>query len=164
MRKNPPTCLNQGKVMSSELYALGGVVVGVFLNHFSMRFAVRGQWFADNRKLECRELLTALSSASIALAFWYNDLEQKMLATPQGSAYGTIVTDFAQADRILKLTIGDRLFIAKEVRRTQIKKRWDAVVSDQSKKTDFAKQTREIELIANDIILMAATEDQNWWE
>jgi hypothetical protein len=63
-----------------------------------------------------------------------------MLATPQGTSYGTIVTDFSQADRILKLIIGDRLFIAKEVRRAQIKTRWNAVVSDQSKKTDFANR------------------------
>ncbi len=150
--------------MSAELYALGGVVVGVFLNVFSTRVAVRDQWLLDNRKQECRELLTALSSASIALAFWHNDLEVKALSTPQGIAYGTIVTDFHQADRALKSIIGGRLFIANEVRKARITKRWNAVVSDQAKRTDFAKQTREIELISKDIIHSAPEQDENWWE
>ena len=106
----------------SNVITVIGTLGGVFLGQYYGGKSQREQWLRDNKKEECRELLTALSSASIALAYWYGAIDD---IRGQITVLGNIEIrkqEYVKANTLLQMILIDRLFISKEVRGSQHKR------------------------------------------
>lgn len=94
---------------------LGGVILGQQLT----RSWQREQWLSDNRKQECSDLLTALTNSYLTLLKYHREL------LPQTPEIDTVIS---QSDIEITRILHDRIFIAEEVARERLGKRWiDAI-------------------------------------
>ncbi len=106
------TSVEQALVLSgvSSLSALGGIVVGHWLN----RSWQQRQWVLDNRKSEARELLTALAESYTALM----RLREGVATSPEVQ---TMIDD--AADKAIRC-LADRIFLAERLEREDALNRW----------------------------------------
>jgi hypothetical protein len=143
-----------------SIWAGVGPLVGLLTGTFLQMRIARNQWLRDNRKQECRELMGALSAASVALGYWYLGVSQLQ------SRFGVVDEHLNQAvaerlkhyidlNTTLQMLFVDRLFIYEEVRDAEIRDRWNAIVDEHGKTMDYAQLKVDTEAICSVIRNMA---------
>jgi hypothetical protein len=139
--------------------AFGGVFAGQWMSRSSQRI----QWVLDNRKQECRELLTALSVC-------YDSLLKVKSTRYMGFASDTLQVDvdseryYKKTEDDLKRIIGDRLFIAADVENVQIRSKWIVAAKTFQKDWRESPVTREFEALRSAIVRMATETQMTWWQ
>jgi hypothetical protein len=122
------------------------VLIGVLVGAYIANRNQKKQWVADNKKQEYRELMTALSEAFNAV------LDE----TVPNVAYGPEEQRaFARAKTKLVTAIGDRIFIAQELREMKVLDRWQSVVRDFHKTHDEKAFTDTFVAITNELVKAA---------
>jgi ParB-like chromosome segregation protein Spo0J len=134
---------SSGKAWSA-LGPLAGVLVGAYL----ARSWDRQKWINDNRKDECRELLTSMTMvADVVLEAYIKK------GTPYfGDAMNLVWEEERKCMRILQ----DRIFIAEKLKEGKVRKLWQTVTTDYFEDGDakkFGARLNEIKAIIIDIAL-----------
>ncbi len=123
---------------------LTGVLVGAWLAHSWDR----KRWVNDNRKDECRELLTSMTAvADLALEAYSKKGTQDFK-----SAMAIAWEEERRCMRILQ----DRIFIADRLQTTQVRRLWQTVTTDYLQDGDaqkFGQRLDELKAIIVDIAL-----------
>lgn len=152
------------------IVANGGIaatLIAAISSQMIARKSLRTQWVADNRKQECRELLTALSAASIALKYWLEGIDRHAFGDPSRRFDNTATEKYDQANTLVEKTIGDRLFIAADIRQYDIAAKWRLLVILQSQKLDDIKQKADFDKIRDTIVQIGLKEQggflKQWW-
>jgi len=110
-------------------WAAIGPLVGVLIGAYLTRRGQRSQWIADSKKLEYRELLTALTKAFEGIV----QLEAPGVGLgPQEQR--TLFDLRAQSFVVIR----DRIFIAKEVKDMNLLSRWNQALRDYENTLDAA--------------------------
>ena len=110
-------------------WAAIGPLVGVLIGGYLTRRGQRSQWIADSKKLEYRELLTALTKAFEGIV----QLEAPGVGLgPQEQR--TLFDLRAQSFVVIR----DRIFIAKEVKDMNLLSRWSQALRDYENTLDAA--------------------------
>jgi hypothetical protein len=102
-----------------------GPLVGIYIGHRLLRDQHRRQWLADNKILEWREVITTLQKSLTTIvqfeaASRLSTVEEKKAAIP-------VVLDARTAAFAV---LGNRLFIAQEVRHLQMFDKWSKAVKE----------------------------------
>jgi hypothetical protein len=107
--------MEYGTIIASGVMGMVGTVVGVLMNHFLSRSSRVAERIDDAKKAEYRELLSVLNQNFMVLM----ELRRPMAA--QGPEEQCEVFK-AETDSVR--TIADRLYIAEELGRLNVMKRW----------------------------------------
>lgn len=124
---------------------IGGTLGGIAIGHFLTRSWQQKQWLIDNRKEECRELLTAMSEfiriAALVRPLQPLDPEQEK--------------EFEQTNSATFRTIRDRIFIAREITGLKIAERWSDAIGNHARTLDVAILGLAFEQIRGEILRIA---------
>jgi hypothetical protein len=101
--------------LATSIWMVAGPLVGIFVGAEIASRNQRRHWVADNKKDEYRELMTALSQAFDAV------LEERTPMVAHGPDQQRAI---AKAKGQVPIIIGDRVFIAEEVKELRILDRW----------------------------------------
>ena len=104
------------------------------------------QWLLDNRKQECRELLSSLATTFLTMLRHKEHDSQRSLEIQSMISNARLETA-----RILH----DRIFIRSDLARHRILKRWADAMSKYDRDRDDSKFTAEFRGIQNDLIDIA---------
>lgn len=103
---------------ASGIFGIAGVVVGAFLGNILAVRSQRKQWLMDNRRAEYRELLSTV---------YRNSMKMGVLVSAPRAKPGLTVDEQSEYDELNReavQVIDDRLFIAREIARSNIRKEW----------------------------------------
>lgn len=153
---------------TATLIAAGVGITGAFGGTFAAQLLARSsqriQWVLDNRKQECRELLTAL------LVCYHALLKVKSTRHEGGFGDSSMRTDwddeenYKKTEDDLKRIIGDRLFISSDVENVQVRSKWIRVAKKFQKDWDQGPVTLEFEGLRSAIVRMATESQPTWWQ
>ena len=101
-----------------SLWAAVGPVVGILVGAYLTKQWQREQWLADNRKEECRELLSAIARSSDALLEARSQVEQQSVTKNDA-----LKVSWAE-DRKCMILFQDRIFTAKRLNEHKIFTTW----------------------------------------
>jgi len=113
------------------LLAGSGSILGLFIGAYLSRSWDRNKWLNDNRKSEYKELLTAITTASVSIiksASEADDFDVRKQANEANTEFHRVVND--------------RIFIASELEEIKIVQRWDEAVNMLLKTVD-KRQSKE---------------------
>jgi hypothetical protein len=128
--------------------AVVGTLAGVVIGQTMTREAQHKQWRRDNVRQECRELLGQLSVCLFALIDW-----TRFLRYGGDSARSAAVTQQYNSSVIdLHRNLGSRLLIANEIKKAEIKKRWDNATRSHLEDYDEKKLDSAYESLVDDIV------------
>ncbi len=136
---------------------------GVLIGQRMARNTQHDQWLRDSRKQECRELLTALSGASLALAYWYGAKDERPKKGPLADI-DELQQSYFKANTTLQTTLIDRIFISEEVREARIREVWNAIIRDQGIQTKLPILLSETERLCGLIRLMGKEDRSTGWD
>jgi len=123
----------------------GTLASGVIAQRMA-RQAELEQWLLDNRKQECRELLSSLATTFLIML---RHTEPEMPHSPEVQ---TMLSDSRlESARILH----DRIFIREDLAKARILKRWAEAMSRYDRDHDDSKFTTDFGGIQNDLIDIA---------
>jgi hypothetical protein len=112
---------NLAEKVARAVWPVVSVLIGVLVGAYIANRNQKKQWVSDNKKQEYRELMTALAEA-------FNAVVDE---TVPSIAYGPEEQRaFATAKTTLVITIGDRIFIAQELKEMKFLGRWNTAVVD----------------------------------
>lgn len=103
------------------VWAAIGPIIGILLGHYLTHSGQHEQWLRDCRKQEFRELLTAFSKCYVTVMLFgrpgviRNEQEMK---------------DYFDDQREALVTVSDRMYIAEDVGKLDLYRRWTAAVGD----------------------------------
>ena len=144
--------------------ALGGIVAG----HYLSRSWQHEQWILDNRKQESRELLTALANVFPAFTRWARDRNPIMGRFKDHSQSKGIEDEYNVATVLFHATLNDRLFIAEDVKKLDLKRRWNEASSAYKDGFDETRLKTEVEAMSASIVSMALKKELSswarWWQ
>jgi hypothetical protein len=127
------------------LIGLIGIYIGATLSTRNQK----RQWIADNKKEECRELLTAMTKvADLAL-------EARAQKDSGGAEVLALQATWAEERKCL-IILQDRIFIAEKLRAKKVSALWRALATDFIANGDakkFGEKLNEIKAIIIDIAL-----------
>jgi hypothetical protein len=139
------TVKTTGETLVTAWSAVGpllGVLVGAYIANRNQR----KQWLLDNKKEEYRELLSALSTAFLALL----DLHTPMVARPAVEAERLRSVE-GESYRIIR----DRLFIASEIREARIMGLCTEATRDLDQDWDLHKFAQRFDQLNKTIVFLA---------
>jgi hypothetical protein len=119
-----------------DIWAVAGPFVGILIGAWIADRSARKHWFADNKKQEYRELVTALVSA-------FNAMVRRIESAKSAEAQRALV----EKEDLALITISDRLFIRDDVARLKLLSRWQKMTKDFNRTGD----TVELSKTARDI-------------
>ena len=106
------------------------------------------QWLLDNRKQECRELLSSLATTFLVM------LRHRETEMPHSPEVQNMLSDSRlESARMLH----DRIFIRGDLAKARILKRWAEAMSRYDRDRDDSKFTTEFGGIQNDLIDIATS-------
>ena len=123
-----------------------GIWIGVYL---STRTQKR-QWIRDNKRLEYRELLTAIADAAGKLVLYYGRNPVVLSAAEQ--------MDMWEIKRTTLGVIYNRLFVAKEIKELRIQERLQYAITALTNKRDAIWSGTSMDSIMEDIRTKALKE------
>jgi hypothetical protein len=123
----------------------GTLASGVIAQQMA-RQAQLEQWLLDNRKQECRELLSSLATTFLTML---RHREPELAHSPE--VHAMLSDARLESARMLH----DRIFIRTDLERTRILKRWADAMSKYDREHDDSKFTSEFGGIQNDLIDIA---------
>jgi hypothetical protein len=118
---NQPVNWSMVATYASGAWAVVGPLVGVLVGAWLSRSWDKQKWMNDNRKEECRELLTAVTDAATAVLDRDVGTDGVSLAAKMDRANKAYLTS-------LKV-FQDRIFIADDIERTQLFDIWPIAVN-----------------------------------
>ena len=132
------------------VWAVGGPLLGVLVGAYIASRNQKKQWLLDNKRAEYRELLAALADAGSTFIVHYTIFggeatQQQKLATGETSRKTVDV-------------IYNRLFIAREIQKLDILKRWEKAISALQRSNDMETFGKGIDAIMNDVRAAALKE------
>ena len=110
------------------VWAAIGPLIGILVGHYLTRAWQREQWLIDNRKEECRELLSTLTTS-----YWILSRLDTLSTSPSEEESQKRLSD-AELDSYR--TIEDRIFIAADLKKAGVLKTWDMAVNAFSRDRD----------------------------
>jgi hypothetical protein len=122
--------------------SLGGIFVGNFLSKSSQR----RNWILDCRKQEFRELVSALSKATIEQVTFTTSLQSP---TPQSMA------PWMDTFKIALHTVLDRIYIAKEMKELNVMTRFLEYASALRENKDLEPAHANFEALLREIVMVA---------
>jgi hypothetical protein len=120
-----------------------GPFVGIWIGVYLSTRTQKRQWIRDNKRIEYRELLTAIADAGGKLVVHYG--MEPFVADP--SAQFAI----GETARMSVDVIYNRLFIAKEIEELHIQPRWEDAISNLRKNRDLNWFGQSMDRIMEDI-------------
>lgn len=111
-----------------------GPLVGIYIGHRLLRDQHRRQWLADNKIQEWREVITTLQK-SLTTIVQYDAMKDLSTSEERAAAMPSVLNARTVAFEVL----GNRLFIAKEVRHHRMFDRWHQAVKEFDVHHDAAK-------------------------
>jgi hypothetical protein len=128
-------------------WSVVGPLVGVLIGAYTANRNQRKHWIADNKRLEYRELITALVEASGRLIQLYLP----------GMAHGPKEQDDAfVAETKATITILDRVFIADALKELKLADRWTDALSNLRATSSVRQFVLVTETMRDDVIASAA--------
>jgi hypothetical protein len=124
-----------------DIWAVVGPFLGILIGAYIADRSTRKHWFADNKKQEYRELVTALVSAFNAMV--------RRIESPQNTES---LQPLVEKEDLALITISDRLFIREEVARLKILSRWQKVREDFNRTGDAMELSRGARDIRSDLL------------
>ena len=142
---------------------IGGTLGGIVVGHFLTRSWQQKQYRQDNVNTESRELLTSLMTVFPAYTKWVRGWASLF---PSDLTDGERVRGYSKVTGEFNRVLNDRLFIAKDVKRLEIKKRWDAACVEYDKTTpvDETRMKEHVDAIIADIVEMALNKKPPLWK
>ena len=128
------------------IWALIGPLVGILVGHYLSKSWQREQWVADNRKVEYRELLKALTFAATVLMGYKGAPGAKNPEEQRRSV---------EAHNDALRCIADRMFIAEEIHKICLYDKWTAALLELQNTSDIHKFSDRFEEIRNNILSSA---------
>ena len=107
--------LSHGWALALILWSVIAPLVGILAGHFLSRSLQQKQWLQDRRKEEWRELLTVLTRSFATIC---RHTGAMMVLD------GDDMRALDEAQTVAQTTIRDRIFIAKEVKQSEIYETW----------------------------------------
>jgi hypothetical protein len=133
-----------------KLWSGVGPLVGVLVGTLLARSWDRKKWMNDNRKEECRELLTAMTKVA----------DSCLEARAQTESAGAAKTEAVQAawaeDRKCMIILQDRIFIAQRLSQEKMFKRWNETTSEFLKEGDVQKFGERLNTLKQIVIDIAS--------
>lgn len=130
----------QGRVrMLTSLIGLGGALIGIVLGHFLTKSSQHKQWIRDHRSAEYRELLTALTKSFLDISLYDSRFDADAGDRTKSLA--------ARNDALLIMS--DRLYVAVDIARLEVGKRWIKAVQtfrDNHDSSEFSRAFDDIRL------------------
>lgn len=124
-----------------DIWAAAGPFVGILIGAYIADRSARKHWFADNKKQEYRELVTALVVAFNAMV--------RRIDSPQNAESRQALVD---KEDVAPITISDRLFIRDDVARLKILSRWQKVREDFDRTGDGIALSKSAGEIRTDLL------------
>ena len=133
-----------------NVWAIAGPFVGILLGSWLTTRNQRRHWLLDNKRSEYRELLTTIAdSGSKLLVFWGRNP-----VVASGEEQFTIGETARQSVDV----IYNRLFIADEVKKLDVLKRWEATIDGLRKSHNVDAFGKLMDQIMDDIRRAALTD------
>lgn len=115
--------LAQGWTVALVLWGVIGPIVGILFGHLLSRSWQREQWFRDKRHDDYQAVLSAVSSAYMAI-----------VRLDKASTTSHYVPEMVQEVEVIKVdafrVLRDRIFIAQELEFANVLVEWDAAVTN----------------------------------
>jgi hypothetical protein len=108
----------RGITIFLNIWAAVGPLLGIFGGAYLTRLWQRKQWLADNRKEECRELLSAIAKSADALLEARSQIELKSDTTDEA------VKAVWAENRECMILFQDRIFTAKKLEENKLFTTW----------------------------------------
>ncbi|MFI5116333.1 MAG: hypothetical protein ACHP8B_06495 [Terriglobales bacterium] len=107
--------------LSFAAWAAIGPLIGLLVGHMLTRSWQRQQWLMDNKKQEYRELLSAISHTIVAL------INSQAFDNNNPNA---LKVELMNLSKDVYRIFGDRIFIADDMARTQLRERWMGAINE----------------------------------
>ena len=129
-----------------SIWAGVGPFAGLLFGHYLIKKWQREQWLLDSRKVEFRELLTALNDAIVHL----------MMFTPAYAAgNGSEELDrLAAAQRIAMRVLADRIYIASDLRELNTTERFLEAIQG-ARQSNIAERSKKLAAIIGELVIQA---------
>jgi hypothetical protein len=138
------------------IWALIGPLVGIALAHLLSKNWQRRQWELDNVKDETRELLRAFNALIPAYTVWVRQGRRPVAAMiDQPEQWDRVLNDYTERTVAFHCALRDRLFIARDVKRLEIKKKWDIAMKHYEQTYNDAGLEQEVDAISAGIASIA---------
>jgi hypothetical protein len=133
------------------LWNVAGPVVGLYIGARLTRSSDRKKWLNDNRAAECREILKAMAT-TIHLMFTAQTHYERNLILPEDEK--KVNDSYNECVAIMQY----RIFIAKDVKKHQLEKRWIKIIREYSAKREY-KEAQQAYDELQEIVVKMALED-----
>jgi len=133
---------------SGKAWNAVGPLVGILIGAWLARSGDRKRWIADNRKEECRELLTSMTMVA--------DLTLEAYSKRNTVDFKPAMVIAWEEERKCMRILQDRIFISKRLKTDRVRARWQTVSTDYLQDGDakqFGIRLNEIKAILVDIAL-----------
>lgn len=140
--------MDQGMVtLVAAGVGVGGALVGIVIGHFLTRNSQHKQWLLDNRKEEFRQLVSALTEATV---------EHLAYILSQGTSEPEPRSIWMVAQKRAFCAITDRVYIASDIDKIDASNRY-MTLSEKLKTADedYEPITKDINILINEIIAVA---------
>lgn len=132
---------------AKEIWGYIGPLVGLYAGNYLTKSSQRKQWLLDRRREEFREVVSAMTHATVELQAY---MASKTSSTPQ--PFTEWLGAFKDAGKIL----ADRIFIANDLNEADIPTRYmDAAAKLMESGDPESEETHSIEAIIREVVEMA---------
>ncbi len=128
------------------LWAALGPLIGILIGHTLTRSWQREQWLLDCRKEEFRELVSALTTATVEFLVFHTSRGTK---TPQPMGV------WLDAQKTAYRVVRDRIFIADEVESIKLADRYIRLAHDMREFESFDEPADRMDALLNEIVALA---------
>jgi hypothetical protein len=128
------------------VWAALGPLAGILIGHVLTRSWQREQWLLDCRKEEFRELISALTAATVEFLVFHTS---KGTTTPQP------MDVWLDAQKLAYRVIRDRIYIADEVERINVSDRYLKIAKDMREFESFDEPATRMDVLLNEIVAFA---------
>jgi hypothetical protein len=134
--------MEYGTIIASGVMGMVGTAVGALLNHFLSRSSRLEERVDDAKKAEYRELLGTLNRSFMVLMELYRPI---VVQGPEEQR------EALRAETDSVRTIADRLYIAEDLARMNVMRRWTDALNGFKKERDILKFSTELGTLSDEI-------------
>jgi len=125
---------------------IGGTLGGIVVGHLLTRSWQRKQWVLDCRKEEFREVVLAISSATIELTIYIHSLGSRL---PQPESL------YLDAHRVAAKTLVSRIYIASEIKELEIAARYLQIGDEVRESGASGDALNKMNILIDEIVAIA---------
>lgn len=129
---------------SSKAWGVITLVAGILIGAYIANRNQRQQWLLENKRAEYRELLTTIADAGGKFVVFYG-------MGPPIVATGEEQFEIGETARKSVDAIYNRLFIADDVKRLDLQRRWERAISALRRTLDINAFGKELDTIMDDV-------------